>query len=109
MTAASDVYSLGAVAYFLLTGGAPFAGRSAVQMMAAHLYEAPKALAGLRSDVTASLSDVVARCLAKSPAARFPAMEELEAALRASVREEEWTARDARDWWRARRGEALTA
>src|SRR5262249_3592654 len=42
--ARSDIYSVGALAYFLLTGRPPFAGRPAVQMLAAHLYESPAAL-----------------------------------------------------------------
>jgi serine/threonine-protein kinase len=35
--ARSDIYSVGALAYFLLTGQPPFAGRSGVKMLAAHL------------------------------------------------------------------------
>jgi serine/threonine-protein kinase len=99
VTAASDIYSLGAVAYFLLTGSAPFAGRPAMQMMAAHLYEKPRALSESRAGVTPELSDVIARCLEKSPAARFAAMGELEEALRGSVSAADWSAAQARDWW----------
>src|SRR5262249_22693824 len=65
--ARSDIYSVGALGYFLLTGRPPFAGRPAVQMLAAHLYESP---AALPADVPADLAAVVMRCLAKSPAER---------------------------------------
>ena len=41
----SDIYSVGALAYFLLAGKPPFAGRSAGKMLAAHLYEQPEPLA----------------------------------------------------------------
>jgi hypothetical protein len=79
-----------------------------MQMMAAHLYEKPQALSELQAGVTPELSDVIARCLEKSPAARFAAMEDLEEALRASVSADDWTAAHARDWWSAR-GEAAVA
>jgi serine/threonine-protein kinase len=67
----SDIYSLGAVAYYLLTGRPPFAERSAVQMLAAHMYEAPAPLMTHRPDLPAALQEVVLRCLAKDPAERF--------------------------------------
>src|SRR5262249_38675209 len=46
--ARSDIYSLGALAYFLLTGQPPFAGRSGMKMLAAHLYEQPEPPSALR-------------------------------------------------------------
>jgi hypothetical protein len=79
---ASDVYSLGALAYFLLTARPPFAGRSAVQVLAAHLYEEPAPLTD-HADVPAELQAVVLRCLAKGPAERFADVPSLETALAA--------------------------
>jgi serine/threonine-protein kinase len=83
LDARSDVYSLGAVAYFLLTGRSPFAGRSAVRILAAHLYEAPAPLTEHRPDVPGGLQEVVLRCLRKNPTERFPDAESLELALAA--------------------------
>ena len=68
---ASDLYSLGAVAFALLTGQSPFAGRSSMQMLAAHLYETPKRVDVLRPDIPSGLADIVARCLAKPPEHRY--------------------------------------
>jgi eukaryotic-like serine/threonine-protein kinase len=79
--ARSDIYSLGALAYFLLTGQAPFAGRSVVQMIAAHRKELAPSLAERRADLPERLQAIVLRCLAKDPAARFPDVRSLEAAL----------------------------
>jgi len=79
----SDLYSLGCLAYFLLTGRPPFAGRSAVKLLAAHLYEPPWPLTDLRPDVPADLAAVVLRCLAKKPEDRFPDAASLDAALAA--------------------------
>jgi serine/threonine-protein kinase len=81
MDARSDIYSVGALAYFLLTGLSPFAGRTGVKMIAAHLYEAPQPLSHRRPDVPADLEAVILRCLAKDPNARFPDAESLDAAL----------------------------
>jgi serine/threonine-protein kinase len=75
------VYSLGALAYFLLTGRSPFAGRSGVKLLAAHLYETPEPPSAHRPGLPADLEAVVLRCLAKPPGERFQSVDELDAAL----------------------------
>jgi serine/threonine-protein kinase len=81
--ARSDIYSVGALAYFLLTGQPPLAGRPGVKMLAAHLYEAPAPLTARRPDIPRALDAVVLRCLAKKPEGRFPNVESLDGALAA--------------------------
>jgi serine/threonine-protein kinase len=98
--ARSDVYSLGAVAYFMLTGRQPFADRSPVEVLAAHLYELPPAPAELRPELPADLSAVVMRCLAKAPEDRFPDVPTLERAL-ADCRVGPWSPDEAAEWWRS--------
>jgi len=67
----ADVYSWGVVAYELLAGVHPFAGRgSAQELMAAHLGERPTPLSARRVDVPPPLATLVMRCLEKDPAAR---------------------------------------
>ena len=51
LDARTDIYSVGALAYFLLTGKPPFADRSPVEVLAAHLYESPAPLMQHRPDV----------------------------------------------------------
>jgi serine/threonine-protein kinase len=99
--ARSDVYSVGCLAYFLLTGQPPFAGRPAVRMLAAHLYEPPAPLTGRRPDVPEELQAIVLRCLAKDPAERFPSAHALESALAGCPAAGQWTEEDAAGWWRA--------
>jgi serine/threonine-protein kinase len=79
--ARSDVYSLGAVAYFLLTGRPPFVRKTAVQVLAAHLHEPPLPPSALRAEVPADLEAVVLRCLVKDPAGRFADADSLGRAL----------------------------
>jgi serine/threonine-protein kinase len=93
--ALSDIYSVGALAYFLLTGQPPFAGRSPAKMLAAHLYETP---APLPADIPPDLAVVVMRCLAKAPVERWPDAASLETAL-AETSAPAWTAHDATAWW----------
>ena len=81
VTPASDIYSLGALGYFLLTGAAPFSGCGAVQTLVAHVNRTPRAVTELRPEVPAALSDVIARCLAKQPSERYPDAASLERAL----------------------------
>jgi len=66
----ADIYAFGATAYEMLAGHAPFAGRSAQQMLAAHVTEAPVALAQARAAVPPALAALVMRCLEKRAADR---------------------------------------
>ena len=105
VTAASDIYSVGALGYFLLTGESPFSGRSAMQTLMAHVNEKPRPITELRPEVPPELSEVIARCLAKEPRERFPDASSLERALTRSLGPVGWTEGDARAWWQARSGD----
>ncbi len=101
LDASSDVYSVGAVAYFLLTGAPPFVRGTAVQTLAAHLGEPVVPPSQINPGVSADLEAVVLRCLAKDPAQRFPDAESLERALAACACAEQWSGEQAAAWWRA--------
>jgi len=103
LDARSDVYSVGCLAYFLLTGQSPFAGRSAGRMRAAHVYEPPAPLTSRRPDVPEELQATVLRCLAKDPAERFASAQSLESALASCPSAGRWTEEEAACWWRANR------
>ncbi|MGE5091389.1 MAG: protein kinase domain-containing protein [Bacillota bacterium] len=75
VTWASDQYSLGIVAYELLTGAPPFAG-SSYAIMQGHLERAPAPIIAQRPDCPPELEAGVMRMLAKDPADRFPTMAE---------------------------------
>jgi serine/threonine-protein kinase len=79
--ARGDIYSLGAVAFFALTGRPPFQGKTAVQLLAAHRSEPPPLLTDLRPDAPADLTAVLDCCLSKDPADRFQSVEEVIHAL----------------------------
>ena len=66
----ADLYSLGCVAYELLTGATPFAGRTSAALFRAHLIEEPAPIMAKRSDVPDALGELITRCLAKDPAYR---------------------------------------
>ena len=93
--ARSDMYSLGAVGYFLLTGRPPFQGKTAVQVLADHIHKPPPPLPGAPPDLAA----VLLRCLEKEPSRRFADAPSLEAALTACACATEWTEAKASGWW----------
>lgn len=66
----SDIYSLGIVAYELLAGYAPFAGRPLSAILSAHATELPEPIGKVRAHVPPRLSMIVMQCLQKRPADR---------------------------------------
>ena len=96
----ADIYSLGATAYFLLTGRPVFMGKNPLQVALAHAQQTPAPLSEYRNDIPAALETIVLTCLAKSPEDRFGSVEELEAALAAYAREYPWSQQQAERWWR---------
>jgi len=95
----SDIYSVGALAYFLLTGRPPFVRDSVVEVLAAHISEPVAPLGSVRSDIPDDLAAVVLRCLAKDPQERFSNVANLERALSACCVPDEWNESLAADWW----------
>lgn len=69
----SDVYSLGIMAFELLTGQLPFdAGEDPMSVMLAHLQQEPKKLSDFRKDLSPEIMDTVQKMMSKDPADRFP-------------------------------------
>jgi serine/threonine-protein kinase len=80
--ARADVYAWGVVAYELLAGRHPFAGKTtAPQLIAAQIAEMPAALSEVAPSVPPALAALVMRCLAKTPASRPATAAELVTAL----------------------------
>jgi serine/threonine-protein kinase len=81
-TPCSDQFSFGTILYEMLSRQRAFARRTAVETLSAIIREHPPAIQTLNPDVPERLRQIVARCLAKEPAERYPETSELASEMR---------------------------
>jgi serine/threonine-protein kinase len=100
LDARSDIYNVGAVAYFLLTGNLPFEYESTLKMLHAHAYEPLVPSPQFQQAAPADLQRVILRCLEKDPGRRYQDAVSLEKALAACASSGLWNNESAEEWWR---------
>jgi PAS domain S-box-containing protein len=102
--ARADLYALGAVGYFLVTGQPLFEGRTIMEICAHHLHTAPvPPSVRLGRPVGRHLEAVLLSCLEKDPARRPPTAMAVHDALAASNAASDWSTDDPQRWWAAYR------
>ena len=96
----ADIYALGAVAYFLLTGRNVFEGQTVVEVLGKHLFDVPSAPSShVATPIPADLEALVLRCLAKDREARPPSASALRALLLACEDGSRYDRAGATTWW----------
>ena len=99
-----DLYALGCVGYWLLTGKLVFEGKSAVEVMFHHAHTPPpKPSTKSELPIPAPLEDLVMECLEKDPARRPASAEAVSTRLDAVSLESPWTVERAERWWEMHR------
>ena len=96
----SDIYAVGAVAYYLLTGVHVFTGQTVIEICGHHLHTAPVAPSErIGHALPPDLEAWVMRCLEKSPDSRPASAAEAEREL-AAADDGSWRVERAHEWWR---------
>jgi eukaryotic-like serine/threonine-protein kinase len=99
----ADIYALGCVAYWMLTGRYVFTGETAMQIVARHASSEPTAPSRHSGfDVSPALDELVLACLKKKPSERPATARELCIRLSECAVETGWTKDDATSWWEGR-------
>ena len=97
-----DLYSLGAVGYWLLTGQTLFNAENVKLLLTKHLEETPPSPSARNGHAcSAELEALIMRCLARQPEARPPSADAFREALSRCRPAQEWTPADADLWWRS--------
>ena len=103
--ARSDLYAVGAVGYFLLTGTPVFAGRSAVEVCTHHVQTSPERPCDrIGKPIAEDLAAIILSCLEKDRDARPASAREIAAALDLCHDAQSWTDGHAERWWKNRGG-----
>jgi serine/threonine protein kinase len=101
LSVAADIYAVGGILYFLLTGRAPFTGGSRDQILWSVFYDEPERPAALNPGVPRDLETICLKCLAKDPAQRYATAGQLAEDLRRYQNKEPINARPVSGWQRA--------
>ena len=97
----ADIYALGCVGYYLLTGKKVFEGKTDVDVCMQHITKEPAPPSQTGSiQIPGALDAAILTCLAKAPSARFESAAALAEALEAIPAEDDWSRDAARAWWR---------
>ena len=97
----SDLYAVGCIAYWLVTGKLVFEGDTPIRMLLGHLNDPPPPPSTRTSQmIPPRFEEIIMECLAKDPAKRPESAEALAHRLEDSIDGPRWSARDAREWWR---------
>jgi eukaryotic-like serine/threonine-protein kinase len=99
LDARADIYALGCLLYFVITGQPPFNGATGFEVMMAHARDPVVPPSQVRPEVPADLEQVILCCLAKRADSRYSDVKALGRALAACAAANEWDADKARDWW----------
>jgi serine/threonine protein kinase len=102
--ARSDIYALGCVAYYMLTGHPPFEETNAVKVLLAHANRQPVPPSQVHAGIPADLERIVLKCLEKKPADRYPTVAALWTAFAETGLHGKWTRDDASHWWQENGG-----
>jgi serine/threonine-protein kinase len=98
----SDLYALGAVGYFLLSGTPVFEGDSVVEVCSHHLHTEPEPISSRASrQIPTDLEKIVSECLAKESSERPKSARDLCDKLTECSDAGRWTELDAEKWWAA--------
>ncbi len=97
---AADLYALGVVAYFLLTGIPVFEAKSSADVVGHHLHTSPPPLRDRDASLPPDFCAAVERCLNKDPAQRFESAQAFRNELERCRDAGGWTESDAAAWWR---------
>lgn len=95
----SDIYSLGAVLYYMLTGRPPFAYEQPMKVIVAHVSEDAPLLRDFVPGLPVELEEIVLRCLEKDPDDRYQNVAALRDALDQVSLDDQWSSALAADWW----------
>ena len=94
-----DLYGLGCVAHWLLTGKTVFKAANPMAMLLKHVQEDARAPSSMGAPVPAALDQLVLDCLAKNPADRPRDAGAMRSRLESIALDEDWTVQRARAWW----------